>query len=334
MKVTLEMIAQEIGTTKNTVSRALSGKTGVSEELRNKIIEQAKLQGYQQKVKEEPTMPTKITMVCNSSMPSDIYFWPTVISGIFEYSAKHQISTHSVIVDMVEDNVKSLLPLQEKHCDGILVIGTLPDATFKRIAELKRPMVVLDHYSHHVECDYINVANENGTIKAVDFLYNHGHRRIGFINNETATYTYSLTKRYNGYKKRMEELALTVDSRFVWAESKYKDLQYFRDKLDMFSTVKDTPSAWVCANDVTGYNFCAILRERGIRVPDDISLVGFDNIPGVFHTQLTTLDVPQSNIGAYALKRLMRRIHKPDEPFENIEIFTRLLEKESVRVVE
>lgn len=332
MKITLEMIAQELGTTKNTVSRALRGKPGVSEELRGKILDLAALRGYQKRVEEEtsPT-PTKITMVCNSAMPTDIFFWPSVIGGIFEYSAKHHISTHSVIVDTVEDDVKYLLPLQEKHCDGILVMGTIPEATLQHIAELGLPMLVLDHYSDNVECDYVNVGNRNGMLKAVDFLYNHGHRNIGFINNETAHYTYSLTHRYQGYKQRMEELGLVVDPRFVWGESKYADLQYFRDNLDALGS--DAPTAWLCANDVTAYNFCAVLRERGIRVPEDVSVIGFDNIPGVFHTQLTTLAVPQSNMGQYALRRLMRRLRRPNEPFENIEIFTQLINKESVGAV-
>jgi len=330
-KVTLEMIAKEIGTTKNTVSRAIRGESGVSDELRSKINYLASQYGYQRKHpphSKNEQAPFKVTMVCNNFLPYDTYFWPYVMKGIFEYSARHQISTHTVIVDMIRDDIKYLLPLQEKHCDGILVIGTLPDSQFTRIAELGIPLVAVDHYNDNVKCDYVNVANQNGTIKAVNFLKSRGHFNIGFINNEAAPYTYSFKQRFLGYKTRMEQLGLPINPRFIWADSTYTDNQYFHQKLEQLTG--DTPTAWICVNDLTAYNFCSVLSERGLRVPEDISVIGFDNIPGVFQTQLTTLGVPQNIIGDCALRRLVRRLRHPEEPFESIEIFTDLMDKGSV----
>jgi len=331
-KVTLDTIAKEIGTTKNTVSRAIRGKSGVSDELRDKINNLAAQYGYQKKMQARKEQ-IKVTMVCNSGLPGDIYFWPSVMRGIFEYSAKHQISINSVIVDMIKDDIKYLLPLQEEHCDGILIVGTLPDAQFVRIAGLGIPMVTVDHYSDSVACDFVNTANEHGTLKAVDFLVERGHKKIGFINNEAATHTHSLTHRYQGYKKRIESLGLTVDPHFVWPNSSYTDNQYFKEQLDMLAAYGDAPTAWICVNDLTAYNFCSVLKERGLRIPEDVSVIGFDNIPGIFHTQLTTMEIPQSIIGCRALRKLMRRMSHPEEPFEYIEIFTRLVDRGSVKRV-
>jgi len=237
------------------------------------------------------------------------------------------------MVDMIQDDIKYILPLQDKHCDGILIVGTLPDTQFERIAKLGMPMVTIDHYSDHVECDYVNYANENGIIKAIDFLAEQGHQKIGFINNETAPYIYSLTFRYQGYLKRMEQLGLKLDSQFIWPNSSYNDNQYFNSQLDMLDSYGDRPTAWICANDLTAYNFCSVLKERGICIPDDVSVVGFDNIPGVFHTPLTTLEIPKNAIGQRALHRLMSRLKNPEEPFESIEIFTRLIVRESVKKI-
>lgn len=331
-KVTLDTIAHELGTTKNTVSRAIRGKPGVSDELRNKINELVEKYGYQKR--EEPVTkqsPTKVTMVCSDSMSRDTYFWPSVMRGIFDYSAKNQIVISSVILEMTTNNIKDMLPLQEKHCDGILVVGALPDAQFASIAELCIPVVAIDHFNDFTKGDYINIANRNGMLKAVDFLAENGHRKIGFINNESASYTFSFARRYNGYVKRMEFLGLEIDPRFVWHDSSYYSHTYLQEKFDTLCTGNDAPTAWVCVNDTTAYNFCKILMERGLRVPEDVSVIGFDNIPGFFHTQLTTLEVPMYEMGKRGLGRLMRRIRFPDEPYDNTELLTQLVDKGSVK---
>jgi len=333
-KVTMDTIAHELGTTKNTVSRALRGQTGVSEELRQKIMELAEQYGYKKtSLRPKQTSPSKVTMVCNSKIPHDTYFWPSVMSGIFEYSAMHQIAIHTVIIDIIKDDIKYLLPLQEKYCDGILVLGTLPDAQLDRISKLGIPMVVVDHYSDFVQCDYINTANYNGTVKAVDFLVAKGHKKIGFLNNELAPYTDSFTSRYEGYCKRLEDLGLEIDPNFIWPNSNYDNHQYYRDQLDKLIKYGDAPTAWVCVNDLTAYHFYHVLTERGLRIPEDVSVIGFDNITGGLPLQLTTLEIPQRTMGRTALSRLMRRLRQPNEPFESIEIFTRLIDRGSVQTI-
>jgi len=330
-KVTLDTIAHELGTTKNTVSRAIRGKPGVSDGLRKKVNELVEKYGYQKREERELSQtPTKVTMMCSDSMSRDTYFWPSVMRGIIEYSAESQVVISSVILETTTNNIKDMLPLQERHCDGILVVGALPDAQFRSIAELGIPVVAIDHYNDFVKGDYVNIANRNGMLKAVDFLAEMGHRKIGFINNETAPYTFSFTRRYNGYVKRMEHLGLEIDPRFVWHDSSYYSHNYLQEKFDTFCSGDDAPTAWVCVNDITAYNFCTVLIERGLRVPDDVSVIGFDNIPGFFHTQLTTIEVPMYEMGKRGLRRLTRRIRFPHEPFDNVELFVHLVDKGSV----
>jgi len=329
-KVTMDTIAKELGTTKNTVSRALRGQTGVGDELRNKIIALAEHYGYSRK-HSFGAAHKKVTMVCNSYIPSDIFFWPTVISGIFEYSATHQISIHTVIIDMIKDDIEYLLPLQEEYCDGILVLGTLPDAQLTRIKNLGIPMVVVDHYSDAVECDYINTANHNGAIKAVDFLVEKGHRQIGFINNEFASVTDSHTNRYRGYRKRLAHHGLEANPHFIWPNASYDKLDYFHQKFEELAAYGSAPTAWLCVNDTTAYNFHTALTTRGFNIPHDFSIMGFDNIAGI-PPVLTTMEIPQRTMGRTALSKLMRRLQRPDEPFESIELFTTLVDRGSVGI--
>jgi len=332
-KITLESIAQELGTTRNTVSKALRGMPGVGEELRGRVIGLAEEYGYKRKGRQPEQELTQVTIITNDRLMDDRFFWPTVLSGIFEYATQYHVGIRTVIVDMLRDDMQYFPPLQEKYCDGILVIGTIPDALFMRVARLGIPIVAMDHYSARVECDYVNVANQDGARKAMEFLAGHGHRKIGFINHMSAPYTHSFTQRYQGYCSEMEKRGLPIEPHFIWPDSRYEDNQYYRDQLDMLAAYGDAPTAWMCANDLTAYNFCAVLAERGLRVPHDVSVVGFDNVKDFFQSELTTLEIPQKAMGRRALQRLMYRLRHPDEPYESIEIFTRLIDRGSVRAL-
>ncbi|MCL2462858.1 MAG: LacI family transcriptional regulator [Defluviitaleaceae bacterium] len=327
-KVTLDNIARELGVTKNTVSKALRGQPGVSEELRGKIVRLSDEYGYQKKdqpPKEQPFL--RITLVSNDSFIRDSYFTAALLSGIFDYASMHQVSIRNVIVDMVRDDMKNLMPLQEKYCDGILVIGVIPDDAFVQLADLGIPLAAVDHYSSRVICDYVTTANRQGILQALEFLAARNHRRIGFINNVNRAYSFD--ERCAGYRDGMEKLGLPVDPRFVWPSSNYDDRDYLRGQLDKLPAAGEAPTAWICVNDYTAANFCSVLAERGLRVPEDVSVVGFDNIASL-RQPITTLEIRQQAMGGRALQRLLQRIRQPDEPYENIVVFPRLVDKGSV----
>ena len=324
-KVTQQSIADKFGTTKNTVSKALRGKPGVGDELRNKILEAARQHGYRQK----GHTPLQFTMVGDSRFMTDTYFWAELMGGALEYSTRFHISIRTLTMDMLKDDVEQLLPLQGKYCDGILVMGSIRDTLFARIAELNIPIVAVDHFSNMVECDYINVANQDGGTKAVDFLVKHNHTNIGYINNIAAPHTYSFTQRYLGFCNGMAKFGLAPNPQWIWPNAVYNDLHYLREMLDKIG--KNMPTAWVCANDLTAYNFCEVLQERGLQVPGDISIVGFDNMNGYYNPKLTTLEIPKKAIGRRAVEKLMHRLKNPCEPFENIEFITRLVDKGTVK---
>ena len=330
-KITLDVIAQDLQVSKNTVSKALRGKPGVSEDLRLKIVEIANKYGYRVKSRENDEItPTHVTMICNNALPPDVHFWPSVLGGIYEYSSQRNISIQTMVVDLVNGDQYIPLSLYKNYCDGIIVVGTISEKLFAHIATLGIPMVALDHYNDYVKCDYINTANKNGALRALDFLVSHSHKKIGFISNINAPYITSLTDRYLGFRDRMEYHGLAIDENFIWLESYYENTQYFKEQLDKLDAYGDAPTAWICVNDLTAYNLCSELAERGIRVPEDVSVIGFDNIPGIFSPKLTTMEIPKKYLGRRALQRLMYRLKHPEEPFENIEIFTRLIDRGSV----
>lgn len=331
-KVTLEMIANELSTSKNTVSKALRGLPGVSEELRQKIIKFAEDAGYIKSTVNltNNDMPVHITLVCRKSFFSEPSFWSQVFYGIWDFSGHNNISIRTVTIDM--DNEDSLLVASasiSNPCDGYVIVGTISDELIQKISETSLPMVVVDNYYNDIECDYINTANGRGIYKAVKHLYLNNHKNIGFINNTEGAY--SFTQRYEAFLKHMELFRLTVDSRFIWHDAVYIDTQYYVEKIKALRSLPNFPTAWVCVNDNTALAFFNALKELKIKVPDDISIIGFDNISGIFAPFLTTIDVPQKAIGWRALEQLIHRIKNPGEPYVSIQINTSLVERSSVK---
>jgi DNA-binding LacI/PurR family transcriptional regulator len=330
-KVTLETIAQELGTTKNTVSKAMRGATGVSDEMRSRVLKLACDYGYKNGKADLAKPPVQVTMVWLEKHFKDTYFWTNVCSGILECAAENGASLNTIIIDKVKEDISQIPALQKKYCEGVLVMGDLPAGALGMIKALELPMVVVDYYSCSIDCDYINTANKKGILKAMRHMAQMGHTKIGFVNNRDAVNIYSFTKRYEAYISEMGELGFPVDKSFVWPDSSYDDNSYLKEQLAGLESRSSFPTAFMCVNDITGRNLHAVLLEKNYKVPEDISIVGFDNIHFPFGPLLTTIDAPQNAIGRRALSQLLRRLSQPEAPFESIQINTTLIDRGTVR---
>jgi len=330
-KATIKTIAENLGVSKNSVAKALHGLPGVSDELRNKVNALADELGYIVKTGKYPA-PVNVSVVCHKIITDEHYFWPVVLSGIWECAAENNVSLQSVIVE-AEENGGSYPGLFQKVAvsSGIIVIGDVPDILLTTVKSFNIPFIAVDHYSNLVECDCVNSANENGIFKAVNYLARHNHKKIGYINN--GFHTYSYTKRNQSFRTSMEDLGLPVNEKFVWTDTKFCDLEYYRQKMPMMESGENCPTAWVCGNDSTAYDFCRVLTEHGFKVPDDFSIVGFDNNSLIYTQNLTTMEIPRKPMGRYAVSRLMHRIQNPGEPYVNILLNTDMVVRNSVKML-
>jgi len=329
-KATIKTIADKLGISKNSVAKALHGLPGVSDKLRSKVNALADELGYTVKTEKYPE-PVSISVVCHRIITDERYFWPIVLSGIWECASENNVSLQSIIV---EENGGSYPGLFQKVAmsSGIIVIGDVPDNLLSTIKSFNIPFIAVDYYTPLVDCDYVNSANETGIFKAVDYLAKHNHQKIGYVNNSFSTYSY--TKRNESFKSSMASLGLPVDERFVWTDTKFNDLEYYRKKMPLLESGEDRPTAWICGNDSTAGDFYCVLIEHGFKIPDDFSIIGFDN-NSLFYTQfLTTMAIPQKSMGRYAVSRLMHRIQNPGEPYANILFNTDMVVRNSVKMLE
>jgi len=320
-------IASELNISKNTVSRALRGLSGVSDSVRKKILAQAESSGYKVKIKENTLL--HIVMVHMEALLDDNFFWPKVLSGIMNFAANQGISIRVVTVDSNKDNTASIMSIDNQKCDGILAINDLDDRTLRQLSELKLPLVVIDYFSDIINCDFVVTANRIGIHKVLSHLIENNHKRIGFIGN--INWRYSFQERFDAFRSYMAKCNLPVDNDYVWLDSEYKDLSYFRKKIKQFLPSENAVTAWVCVNDVMAVDLINALKENGYKIPDDFSVVGFDNIAYPGTQVLTTLEVQIKSLGQRAIEQLMCRIEFPEKAHEILCIDTKLIIRDSVK---
>lgn len=334
-KVTLQDIAEVVGVSKNTVSKALRGLDGVSDEVRKKILSTATKMGYQ--IKNSHKM-LNVAVLCREDFLVESTFWANVLLGIQNAARSNNIALSVTAVDIEgEENLDIPSTINKDLTNGIVIVGTLNNKFIKKIKDLEIPLVIVDHYSEEINSDYINSANEKGIYDAINYLIQNGHKKIGFIGNNE--WSYSFKKRYQAYIMYMEEFKIQIDDKFVWLDINLKgpnfleDMDYFKKKINVNDT--DFPTAWICANDKIALAFMRSLSELNIKVPEDVSVIGFDNIEmgSISYPPLTTINVPKQQLGVKAIQQLVYRINNPEKIYEDIRLNTNLIVRGSVKKI-
>lgn len=329
-KITLENISTKLNISKNTVSKALRGAPGVSEDLRKKIVQLASEMGYKKALQSSDNNLKNITIIGRKTFFAEVTFWPHVFFGITHYAGEKNIKISIINIDETkEDKPETFSSIVSHLSDGYIIVGTISDSLLKKIKATNLPIVVVDHFSEEVDCDYINSSNKTGICKAIKHLYQNNHRNIGFIGNSISAY--SFVERYESYLKYMKEFSLDVCSDFIWLDAEYLNTEYYKKKFKQLHHFENFPSAFVCVNDNTALTFMNALMEMGMKVPDDISIIGFDNISELSYPGLTTIDVPKQSMGEKAVEQLLYRATNPSSPFANIIISTQIVQRNSVK---
>ena len=328
-KVTMQDIADEVNVSKNTVSRALNDKEGVSEELKEKIKDVAWQMGYI--LKEEQT---KIGVLVKEKYFLESTFYAKIIEGIGNKVRGNQIEISLIAVD--HKNEKGLqLPymLEQVDFDGLIVIGKLEKKFLNLLEENDYTVVLIDYYTDDIEIDAVIMDNYRGLYLAYNHLKELGHREIGFIGN--IDYFPSFRHRY--YKYRMllieDEIPYNEEIALLEGEKAFWNYEYLKERI---KSLKTMPTAWLCVNDRTAIPLLKVLRELDYQVPDDISVIAFDNVSesNIVNPPLTTIHVDKKKLGERGIEKLLWRLDNPEEPVEELFVNTRLIVRESTARLE
>jgi len=332
-------IAKEAEVSPAAVSLALNNKSGISTEVREKIVTIAANLGYRNINAAQFNRNENITIkflkiakhghIVNERHNAFITeYMEGIETGVRRQQYKLEVSFFNKVP--IEEIIES-----EKgtSADGLIILGTELNAhelTF--FSELKLPIVFIDTYFPQSVYDCVDMDNVDGVFKAVQYLYNNGHRSIGLVKSSFDTRNFRM--REYGFREVMEYFSLPVKEKSIASvdptfEGALNDMGKYLNKS------RGLPTAFFCMNDIIAYGCIKALRKQGIGIPDDVSIIGFDDLPSssLAEPLLTTIRVSTRRIGLRALEKLSERISShSDEVPENILISGRLIVRNSVRL--
>lgn len=341
-KVTLQLIADELNVSKALVSKALSNDPAVNEGTREKIWKTAEEMGYRLKTtrKKAPASQTgNIVVLMPRAYLDDIEYWGKVMQGVETELTNHSFS---MILSTIDISLfpKEGLPssIYERKADGAIVMGHLPDSYIQSLRAADFPFVMLDANLLDPSVDHVLANNFLGAYQATNLLLQQGHRRIGFVGDTDASW--SFRERSRGFEeavrdfnlKQHAELAAIIIPGIGVSGTGMYITDDFAPTLKGYTEAGQPLTALFCANDVIALETLSLLNQWEVNCPGDISVIGFDDLTltEVMQPKLTTIRVPKADIGIRAAQMLLRRIENPHITPEHVLMSTQLVQRASV----
>lgn len=332
-QVTLKQIAEELGLSVMTVSRAINNKMNVDEKTRERVLEKARSMGYTPNHVAKSLVSSK-TYTIGVVIPEISHsFFPEVVRGIEEvtYNTNYQlILTHSA--EKFDREMDALKTLRSKRVDGIL-ISTAQSVTdyefYKEIIELGIPFVFFDRCVENIGASCVSVNDRVSSQRITGHLVEHGYKKIACLHGPRKV---SIGReRFEGYLEAMNNAGLTVDEKWI-VESSFHEEEGRKAMNELLSlSEKERPRAVVAVNDPVAFGAMEAIKEQGFSIPGDIAVVGFtDDIrASLVEPTLTTIRQPAYQVGKKGAEKLIETIENDDDTVENIEIVTELVIRES-----
>lgn len=343
----MQQIADQVGVSKFAVSQALSGKPGVAEETRTRILQTANELGYfrkarimkrdsasgsDSKVKSSAAKSTVIILMPNVRFQSrESLFWGRIIDGVSAALAEREVGVMMVTESYSERSLKSINP---DGVLGLIGIGYIATQLLLEIRHLGIPFVLVDHEDALIPSDTVFMNNYDAMRQMTSVVLQAGHRDLRFVGSPK--YSRSFHDRWLGFRIAMEEAGLGVaapgDDPLLQLED---DAYLIIDKeIPRLVAEKKLPDALICANDFFAYLILKSLAANGVKVPEEVAVTGFDHTDedeGEDLPSLSTIHVPNAIVGRRAVEMLFARLADPDRPFEKTQIHGNLLLRESFR---
>lgn len=325
-KVKMADIAQRLGVSTVTVSKALAGKDGVSENVREKIIALAAEMGYQTKASAEEHGGEMVGILISERFlrPNESFYWTVyerVLAKLGDRGMFGMVERVS-LADEAEKTVPMLV--QSKRVQALIVVGSFALDYLHMLRTLGLPVVQMDNYHPQSGLDTVISDGYYGMYIMTDYLLRRGHRDIAYLGRIGATS--SITDRYFGYCRALQEHNIPVRKEWVLSD---RD----EDGNWQFSIPEEMPTAFVCNCDAVAYHLIRQLTERGWRVPENISVVCFDDylFSELASPRVTCYGVDVDGMAQTGVEQLCRRWHEPEAEISFRVVVGHLVEKESVR---
>ncbi|WP_027343521.1 LacI family DNA-binding transcriptional regulator [Hamadaea tsunoensis] len=326
-KVTIAAIAREAGVSVPTVSRVINGRSDVSAETRERVEELLTRHRYERRATAARRTTGLIDLVFNDL---DSPWAVEIIRGVEDVAHAAGVGTVVSAIHRRSTSAKQWLDnLRARTTDGVIfVLSELAPPLQAELRRLHIPVVIVDPAGvPALDAPTIGAANWSGGLAATEHLIGLGHQRIGFIAGPP--HMMCSRARLDGYRTALEAAGLPFEEKLVHAGNFYH-VTGFEGGMRLLD-LPDPPTAIFASSDQMALGVYEAVRRRGLRVPDDVSIVGFDDLPQVSWSSppLTTVRQPLSQMGMLAARTVLRLAQHEKIESPRVELATELIVRDS-----
>ena len=337
-KITIQRIAKELGFSRNTVSMALKGNDMVAPQTREMIVKYAQSLGYSRLgvpdgEPEENERDTVYRIMILRKADVAVY-WDKVISGISEEASRHNCQTQVAVVTRQDEEALRLPLGLNEEIHAVFSVNLLDVDYIRRIREKGIQVYLLDNYTEENDPppgDVVKMESFHATARLTRHLIGQGMKRIGFLNENSSVYE-SMRDRFEGYHYAMRRSGLEIDPSIVFPDAQNGNFYDPATFDGIVESYQNLPEAVVCGNDSIAKFLTQALRAKGIRVPEDVAVTGFDNDEeGMLDPFFTTVNVDAKWLGRRMVQCFLHRLAYPGAPYEKVMVFGEVILRKSSR---
>lgn len=334
MSITSKELAKILNLSPAAISMALNNKPGVSTATRKLVLETADKYGYDfSKLAEKHNLKGTIYFIIykkHGAVVSDTPFFSEVSEGVAAGCKKADYKLKiTYIYEDEEDVAEQLEEIQYSDCIGLIVLGTeMRPEDLKPFQKLPLPFVLVDTYFETITCDCVLINNVQGAYLAASHLIKKTKKQPGYLHSSYDIGNFA--ERNSGFFKAVRAHGMSSAQSIVHRLTPSMDGAY-ADMKEIIAQGETLASCYFADNDLIAMGAMKALKEAGYKIPGDIAIAGFDNLPfsKVIEPTLTTINVPKHYMGEMAAKRLIALLHDSGAAPVKIEISTALVERRS-----
>ena len=332
MSISSKELAAILGVSPSSVSIALNGKSGISDETRENILKAAEAYGLRRPSRRS-SQSQFINLVIykkHGLVYGDTAFFSAVIEGISTHIARLGYNLQISYFYGNQNQEEQFKILRMSECAGMILLATeMLREDILPFVDLPHPLVVLDSYFEDLDFDCVVLNNVRGAYLASQHLLECGHRRIGHLASSVTINNFA--ERTIGFEKAVAgvpDCVCTTVKVSSTQEGAYYDMSSYLDAKPQL------PTAFFADNDIIAVSCIRALKEHGYLIPDDVSVVGFDDMPlsYVVSPKLTTIHVAKEAFGQRAVTRLAEKIQEKDSVSLRISVNPTLISRDSVKI--
>ena len=333
-------IAELLQVSTATVSLVLNGRPGVSFDTRQMILNKIQELGCTYLLKDNYTLCSSADLKpigfvvykrCEKII-NESPFYTYILEEINQAALSKGYSLNFVYINRNMTDVEKLQQISQMPYAGLIIFAVemfFDDLPF--FIDSGLPFICFDNSFPEHEIDSVSINNVQGIHRAFEYLIGCGHTKIGYIKSKVAIT--SFIDRYAQYRRDLENHNLPFQQNYV-IEVDYSELDGKKDVAQYLNTCDDLPTAFLADNDLLACYAMSAIKEKGFKIPDDISIIGFDNRPvsTVISPALTTVNIPLELFGPKIVEILVDKIETRRTRSIQVEIGTNIVERNSVKI--